>query len=72
MFILEQVYSNLPVDNSSGSLMHFLCNLMAAKLKIEDAAKQETIDVAMGYLSLDLNFMALIREWLFPKRLEIH
>lgn len=52
--------------------MQFLCNMMAAKLNIFEPIKQESIDVALGYLNLDLNFMALIREWLYPKRLEIH
>lgn len=52
--------------------MQYLANMMTAKLKISDKAKQESIDVALGYLNLDLNFMALIREWLYPKRLEIH
>ena len=52
--------------------MQFLCNLMTAKLKIEDVKKQESIDVALGYLNLELNFMEKIRSWLYPKRLEIH
>ena len=52
--------------------MQFLCNMMTAKLKIEDARRQEDIDVALGYLNLDMNFMGLIREWLYPRRLEIH
>ena len=72
MFMIEQVFRNLAADNSSGSLMQFLCNMMAAKLNIFEPIKQESIDVALGYLNLDLNFMALIREWLYPKRLEIH
>ena len=72
MFLLEEVFRCLPVDNSSGSLMQFLCNTMKAKLEIEDPKVQEAIDVALGYLNLDLNFMGLIREWLYPKRLEIH
>ena len=46
--------------------------MMTAKLKIEDATRQEAIDVALGYLNLDINFMVLIREWLYPRRLEIH
>ena len=72
LFLLEEVFRCLPVDNSSGSLMQFLCNTVKAKLQIEDPKVQEAIDVALGYLNLDLNFMGLIREWLYPKRLEIH
>lgn len=45
---------------------------MNAKLKIDNNAKQESIDVALGHLNLDLNFMGAIRDWLHPKRLEIH
>ena len=52
--------------------MQFLCNIMTSKLKFEDQRKQESIDVALGHLNLDLNFMKLIRDWLHPKRLEIH
>jgi hypothetical protein len=72
MFLVAEVYRHLPADNSSGSLMQFLCNTMSAKLKIGDKARQEAIDVAFGYLNLDINFMKAIREWLHPKRLEIH
>ena len=52
--------------------MQFLCNMMSAKLSLAERSKQEAVDVALGYLNLDLNFMAKIRTWLFPKRLEIH
>ena len=45
---------------------------MTEKLKIEDKVKQESIDVALGYLNLEHNFMEAIRNWLYPKRLEIH
>lgn len=45
---------------------------MKSKLAIEDEAKQESIDVAFGFLNLDVNFMVQIRDWLYPKRLEIH
>ena len=62
----------MPADTQSGNLMQFLCNMMAAKLKIADRAKQESLDVALGNMNLDLNFMGLIRDWLYPKRLEIH
>lgn len=72
MFLLREVFENLPADNQSGTLMQFLCNMMTEKLKIEDAVRQEAIDVALGYLNLDINFMVLIREWLYPRRLEIH
>ena len=72
LFLLGQVFRNLPADNSSGSLMQYLSNMMTAKLKIAEKERQESFDVALGYLNLDLNFMALIREWLYPKRLEIH
>ena len=72
MYLVREVFENLPIDNQSGSLMQFLSNTMAAKLKIEDATRQEDIDVAFGYLNLDINFMEKIREWLYPRRLEIH
>lgn len=45
---------------------------MTAKVKIEDVKKQESIDIALGHLNLDMNFMGAIRDWLYPKRLEIH
>ena len=45
---------------------------MKAKLAIESNSKQESIDVALGFLNLEVNFMTQIREWLYPKRLEIH
>lgn len=72
LYLVGEVFKNLPADSQSGNLMQFLCNLMTAKLKIEDVKKQESIDVALGYLNLELNFMEKIRSWLYPKRLEIH
>ena len=52
MFLMREVFENLPADNQSGSLMQFLCNMMTAKLKIEDQVRQEDIDVALGYLNI--------------------
>jgi hypothetical protein len=37
--MIEQVFSNLAADNSSGSLMQFLTNTMTAKLKIAEPVK---------------------------------
>ena len=48
MFLLREIFENLPADNQSGSLMQSLCNIMTAKLKIEDLVRQEDIDVAIG------------------------
>ena len=72
LFMVAEVFRSLPIDSQAGNLMQFLCNMMTAKLKITDAAKQESIDVALGNMNLSLNFMGLIRDWLHPKRLEIH
>ena len=72
MFLVREIFENLPADNQSGSLMQALCNMMTAKLKIEDLVRQEDIDVTIGYMNLEINCMALIREWLYPRRLEIH
>ena len=52
--------------------MQFLCNMMNSKLTIEDQSRQGAIDIELGSLKLSKNVMALIREWLYPKRLEIH
>lgn len=72
LFLIGEVFLNLPADTKSGNLMQFLCNVMNAKLKFEDKKKQESIDVALGHLNLDLNFMKAIRDWLQPNRIEIH
>ena len=72
MFLVSEIFLNLPADNNSGSLMQYLCNIQNAKLAIEDEARQEAIDVAFGHMNLDINFMKLIREWIYPRRLELH
>ena len=70
--MIAEVFRSLPADSQSGNLMQFLCNMMTAKLKISDPVKQEAFDVALGNMNLELNFMGLIRDWLYPKRIEIH
>jgi len=65
------VFEHLPVDNQSCTLLNTLVKLIERKVGL-DKKKQEVFDVALGHLNLTYNFHAKVREWLFPKRLEIH
>lgn len=71
MEFLKHVILTLPNDNNSGSLCNFLVKLLSAKMA-KEIKFQQKFDFQIGRLNLQVDLMKQMRDWLYPKRLEIH